>query len=72
MTFNDLKLKPEILQALSKEQYTTPTPIQEQAIPVVLAGRDLFGFAQTGTGNRSGGARHQSRRTEDFAGCPAA
>ena len=50
MTFNDLKLKPEILQALSKEQYTTPTPIQEQAIPVVLAGRDLFGCAQTGTG----------------------
>lgn len=50
MTFNDLMLKPEILQALSKEQYTTPTPIQEQAIPVVLAGRDLFGCAQTGTG----------------------
>lgn len=50
MTFNDLMLKQEILQALSKEQYTTPTPIQEQAIPVVLAGRDLFGCAQTGTG----------------------
>ena len=50
MTFNDLKLKPEILQALSKEKYTTPTPIQEQAIPAVLAGRDLFGCAQTGTG----------------------
>jgi ATP-dependent RNA helicase RhlE len=50
MTFNDLKLKPEILKALSKENYTAPTPIQEQAIPVVLAGRDLFGCAQTGTG----------------------
>src|SRR4051794_38134991 len=50
MNFIDLKLKPEILRALSKENYTTPTPIQEQAIPVVLAGRDLFGCAQTGTG----------------------
>lgn len=50
MTFNDLKLAPEILKALSKENYTTPTPIQEQAIPVVLNGRDLFGCAQTGTG----------------------
>ncbi|RIE02469.1 ATP-dependent helicase [Cohnella faecalis] len=50
MTFNDLKLKPEILKALSKENYSAPTPIQEQAIPVVLSGRDLFGCAQTGTG----------------------
>lgn len=50
MTFNDLNLNPEILKALSKEEYTTPTPIQEQAIPPVLAGRDLFGCAQTGTG----------------------
>ncbi len=50
MTFNDLNLNPEILKALSKEDYTIPTPIQEQAIPAVLAGRDLFGCAQTGTG----------------------
>ena len=50
MTFNDLKIMPEILKALSKENYTTPTPIQEQAIPAVLAGRDLLGCAQTGTG----------------------
>lgn len=50
MNFTDLKLKPAILKALSEENYTTPTPIQEQAIPVVLAGRDLFGCAQTGTG----------------------
>ncbi len=50
MTFNDLKLIPVILKALSKENYTTPTPIQEQAIPAVLAGRDLLGCAQTGTG----------------------
>lgn len=50
MTFNDLKIIPAILKALSKENYTTPTPIQEQAIPAVLAGRDLLGCAQTGTG----------------------
>jgi ATP-dependent RNA helicase RhlE len=50
MTFNDLNIIPAILKALSKENYTTPTPIQEQAIPAVLAGRDLFGCAQTGTG----------------------
>ncbi len=50
MTFNDLKIIPTILKALSKENYTAPTPIQEQAIPAVLAGRDLLGCAQTGTG----------------------
>ncbi|MET3291836.1 UNVERIFIED_CONTAM: ATP-dependent RNA helicase RhlE [Brevibacillus sp. OAP136] len=50
MTFKDLKIIPSILKALSKENYATPTPIQEQAIPAVLAGRDLFGCAQTGTG----------------------
>ncbi|WP_314585763.1 DEAD/DEAH box helicase [Paenibacillus terrigena] len=50
MTFNDLQLHPAILQALAKENYITPTPIQEQAIPSVLAGRDLLGCAQTGTG----------------------
>ncbi|MDQ0114862.1 DEAD/DEAH box helicase [Paenibacillus harenae] len=50
MTFNDLNLSPAILKALSKENYTAPTPIQEQSIPAVLAGRDLLGCAQTGTG----------------------
>ncbi|AJS61232.1 DEAD/DEAH box helicase [Paenibacillus sp. IHBB 10380] len=50
MTFNDLNIIPEILKALSKENYTTPTPIQEQAIPAVLEGRDFLGCAQTGTG----------------------
>jgi ATP-dependent RNA helicase RhlE len=50
MTFQDLKLNPAILKALTKQNYTTPTPIQQQAIPVVLGGRDLFGCAQTGTG----------------------
>lgn len=50
MTFNELNIAPAILKALSKENYTTPTPIQEQAIPAVLAGKDLLGCAQTGTG----------------------
>ncbi|QHW33395.1 DEAD/DEAH box helicase [Paenibacillus rhizovicinus] len=50
MTFEQLQLIPPILKALAKENYKQPTPIQTQAIPPVLAGRDLFGCAQTGTG----------------------
>ncbi|MBX4150652.1 DEAD/DEAH box helicase [Paenibacillus sp. FSL W7-1279] len=50
MTFQDLNISPVILKALAKENYKTPTPIQAQAIPAVLAGRDLLGCAQTGTG----------------------
>ena len=50
MTFEQLHLAPAILRALAKENYTKPTPIQEQSIPAVLAGKDLFGCAQTGTG----------------------
>lgn len=50
MTFNELNIMPAILKALTKENYTSPTPIQEQSIPAVLAGRDLLGCAQTGTG----------------------
>jgi ATP-dependent RNA helicase RhlE len=48
--FTDLGLSPHLLKALATEGYTTPTPIQAQAIPPVLAGRDLLGTAQTGTG----------------------
>ena len=50
MTFNDLNLIEPILRALGEEGYTTPTPIQQQAIPQVLEGHDLLGVAQTGTG----------------------
>jgi ATP-dependent RNA helicase RhlE len=50
MTFNDLKLVPALLKALLEQGYTDPTPIQAQAIPEVLAGHDLLGGAQTGTG----------------------
>ena len=48
--FAQLGLRPEVLQAVADTGYTTPTPIQEQAIPVALAGRDVLGIAQTGTG----------------------
>ena len=48
--FADLGLSAPLLGALAIEGYTTPTPIQSQAIPPVLGGRDLFGIAQTGTG----------------------
>lgn len=50
MKFSELHLIDPILKALDAEGYTTPTPIQEQSIPVVLSGKDLFGCAQTGTG----------------------
>ncbi len=50
MTFDELNLIDPILKALQEEGYTTPTPIQQQAIPHVLEGKDLLGVAQTGTG----------------------
>ena len=50
MQFSDLSLIDPILKALAEEGYTTPTPIQEQAIPILLGRRDLLGCAQTGTG----------------------
>ncbi|MGA7595514.1 MAG: DEAD/DEAH box helicase, partial [Gallionella sp.] len=50
ISFADLKLAPEILKALTESGYTVPTPIQAQAIPLVLEGSDLMAGAQTGTG----------------------
>ena len=50
MEFADLGLSPETLKAVTDAGYLIPTPIQEQAIPVVLMGRDVLGVAQTGTG----------------------
>lgn len=50
MEFKELSLIPNILRALEYENYETPTPIQEQAIPIILEGKDLIGCAQTGTG----------------------
>ena len=49
-SFRDLHLAPELLTALEKVGYETPTPIQAQAIPPLLEGLDLLGHAPTGTG----------------------
>ena len=53
-SFAELGLLPELLRAVSEQGYTEPTPIQAQAIPLVLQGRDLMGGAQTGTGKTAG------------------
>ncbi len=50
MTFDTLGLRPESLRAIADQGYTQPTPVQEQAIPAILTGRDLLAGAQTGTG----------------------
>ena len=54
MSFDSLGLMAELHRAVSEKGYDTPTPIQQQAIPVVLEGRDLMGGAQTGTGKTAG------------------
>ncbi|MGE0737035.1 MAG: DEAD/DEAH box helicase [Alphaproteobacteria bacterium] len=54
MSFTELGLSEETLRAVSEAGYTTPTPIQAQAIPIVLMGRDVLGCAQTGTGKTAG------------------
>jgi len=53
-SFDLLGLRAELLRAVAEQGYTQPTPIQAQAIPVVLSGRDLLGAAQTGTGKTAG------------------
>lgn len=52
--FEDFGLSPDILRALTEQGYVHPTPIQAEAIPVVLQGRDVMGAAQTGTGKTAG------------------
>ena len=54
MTFNTLGLSDTLLQAVQQTGYTSPTPIQERAIPEILAGRDVMAAAQTGTGKTAG------------------
>jgi ATP-dependent RNA helicase RhlE len=53
-SFTELGLSPEILRAVAEAGYTIPTPIQAQAIPTILAGKDVMGGAQTGTGKTAG------------------
>ena len=50
MTFQELNIAEPILKALNEKKYSTPTPIQEKAIPEALKKRDILGIAQTGTG----------------------
>ncbi len=70
LRFEELNIIKPVMDALKAEGYEAPTPIQEQAIPAVLAGRDLFGCAQTGTGKTAAYTvpllqRLCSERTED-------
>lgn len=70
MAFNKLGLIEPILKALTDEGYTTPTPIQQQSIPLILEKRDLLGCAQTGTGKTAAFAipilqlLHEEKKTE--------
>jgi ATP-dependent RNA helicase RhlE len=54
MSFNSLGLSDALLKAVSKQGYTTPSPIQEKAIPLILEGKDVLASAQTGTGKTAG------------------
>lgn len=72
MTFKELKLLPSILRTLEEQGYKNPTPIQQQAIPILLKGRDLLGCAQTGTGKTAAFAipilQHLSKPHKDPKG----
>src|SRR5512145_1462971 len=79
MSFEELGLSPEILNAVKAKNYLAPTPIQEKAIPLVLQGRDVMGCAQTGTGKTAAFAlpilerlREGARRGTKSAGSDAA
>src|SRR5665213_1876835 len=78
--FSDLGLSPEVLKAVTDAGYETPTPIQEQAIPVAMTGRDVLGIAQTGTGktaaftlpmiSRLAAGRARARMPRSLVLCP--
>ena len=78
--FSDLALDPRVLQAVSETGYETPTPIQAQAIPYALEGRDVLGIAQTGTGKTAsfslpmitllGKGRARARMPRSLVLCP--
>ncbi|MBR0667097.1 DEAD/DEAH box helicase, partial [Roseomonas hellenica] len=68
--FESLGLAAPLLRALTEEGYETPTPIQARAIPPALAGRDLLGIAQTGTGKTAGFALPVLHRLSEIGGRP--
>jgi ATP-dependent RNA helicase RhlE len=70
MRFTELNLIPPLLSAVSNEGYEVATPVQEQAIPLILAGRDLLACAQTGTGKTAAFALPLLQRLTD-ANCPS-
>ena len=65
MTFETFNLHPRVLAGVKNAGYTTPTPIQEQAIPAALGGRDMLGLAQTGTGKTAAFALPLLHRLQD-------
>ena len=69
--FESLGLMAELARAVADEGYTTPTPIQTQAIPLILAGRDVLAAAQTGTGKTAGFATFEWPRAPRFTAMPS-
>lgn len=67
MSFKQLDLSAEILKAVADQGYTNPSPIQLQAIPSILAGKDIMGCAQTGTGKTAGFALPMLQRLQHYA-----
>ena len=67
MTFEQLGLSTELLRAVHEQGYTEPTPIQAQAIPVILEGKDVMGGAQTGTGKTASFVLPMLKRLEVHA-----
>ena len=65
MSFNDLGLRAELLRAVADQGYSEPTPVQREAIPVILQGRDILAGAQTGTGKTAGFALPLLQRLSD-------
>src|SRR2546428_13986289 len=73
-SFAELGLRAELLRAVAEAGYTTPTPIQTQAIPLILAGKDVMGGAQAGTGKTAGFALaglHKLATTANTSPAPA-
>jgi len=67
MSFSDLGLAPELLQAIADQGYTEPTPVQAKAIPAILQGQDVMAAAQTGTGKTAGFTLPMLQRLMEFA-----
>ena len=72
MSFDQLGLSPELLRAVADQGYTEPTPVQAQAIPFILAGRDVLAGAQTGTGKTAAFVLPILQRLHAVAARPAA